>query len=168
MGRPSGLEPVKTLGSVRPGFRPGLCHQCCSLGLCHSPQCLLQHGHGRRTCAPGLPPSRSSANGGCQCHSSALGPGLSLVVAVCNFRAPGGGSQDWRLPDLTCVPLVGSCSPTSFQCRTSGFCVPLTLHCDGDKDCPDGSDEEDCSEWLRSGVGAAGGEAMVQGVWSWG
>lgn len=85
------------------------------------------------------------------------------MVAVCNLHAPGGGSQDWCLPDLTCVLLVGSCSPTSFQCRTSGFCVPLILRCDGDQDCPDGSDEEDCSEWLRSGVGAAWGEGGRMG-----
>ncbi|XP_003639780.2 CD320 antigen isoform X1 [Canis lupus baileyi] len=38
----------------------------------------------------------------------------------------------------------GSCPPASFQCRTSGFCVPLTLRCDGDEDCPDGSDEDEC------------------------
>ncbi|XP_077601847.1 CD320 antigen, partial [Crocuta crocuta] len=56
--------------------------------------------------------------------------------------APGGG-QD--LPDLTGVRPAGSCPPTNFQCRTSGFCLPLPLRCDGDKDCPDGSDEEECS-----------------------
>lgn len=69
-----------------------------------------------------------------------------LVVAVCNHCAPGSGGRDSGLPDLTCVHLAGSCPPTSFQCRTSGFCVPLTLRCDRDEDCPDGSDEEECSE----------------------
>ncbi|XP_049644244.1 CD320 antigen, partial [Suncus etruscus] len=39
----------------------------------------------------------------------------------------------------------GSCSPSSFQCRSNGFCVPLTWRCDDDEDCPDGSDEEACS-----------------------
>ncbi|XP_008062137.1 CD320 antigen [Carlito syrichta] len=38
----------------------------------------------------------------------------------------------------------GSCPPTSFQCRTSGFCVPLLWRCDSDRDCRDGSDEEEC------------------------
>uniref|UniRef100_A0A8C0NLQ7 CD320 molecule n=1 Tax=Canis lupus familiaris TaxID=9615 RepID=A0A8C0NLQ7_CANLF len=54
-------------------------------------------------------------------------------------------------PDLTLVHLAGSCPPASFQCRTSGFCVPLTLRCDGDEDCPDGSDEDECSEWPITG-----------------
>nr|XP_045006181.1 CD320 antigen [Jaculus jaculus] len=41
-------------------------------------------------------------------------------------------------------PSAGSCPPTKFQCRTSGYCMPLTWQCDGDWDCTDGSDEEEC------------------------
>lgn len=79
---------------------------------------------------------------------------------------------DLDLLGLICVhltgPSAGSCLPTSFQCRTSGFCVPLIWRCDGDQDCPDGSDEE-CSEWLYPWMGVAGAgpqEAVfVEGVW---
>ncbi|KAM7143594.1 CD320 antigen [Molossus nigricans] len=49
-----------------------------------------------------------------------------------------------RSPAQTIGPSAGSCPPTSFQCRIRGYCVPLIWHCDGDQDCPDGSDEEEC------------------------
>ncbi|KAK2491663.1 hypothetical protein MC885_016380 [Smutsia gigantea] len=38
----------------------------------------------------------------------------------------------------------GPCPPSHFQCRTPGFCVPLAWRCDGDPDCPEDSEEEEC------------------------
>lgn len=48
-------------------------------------------------------------------------------------------AQPWPLPTV-----LKECGPAEFACR-SGQCVALALHCDGDHDCQDGSDEEGCA-----------------------
>lgn len=42
-------------------------------------------------------------------------------------------------------------SRSTFQCRTSGECVPDAVRCDGSNDCKDGSDEAYC--YARGGRG---------------
>ncbi|XP_066138197.1 uncharacterized protein ndl [Euwallacea fornicatus] len=41
-------------------------------------------------------------------------------------------------------PDICDCKPSSYQCGNSNKCVPLSLVCDGQKDCPNGEDEGTC------------------------
>lgn len=79
------------------------------------------------------------AQGGVR-RTAALGLALRLLLGF----GLGLEAAPTPVPIQFLAQAPGSCPPTSFQCRTSGFCVPLTLRCDRDKDCPDGSDEEEC------------------------
>ncbi|MGH0120697.1 UNVERIFIED_CONTAM: hypothetical protein FKN15_035083 [Acipenser sinensis] len=44
---------------------------------------------------------------------------------------------------------LGDCNSEEFYCHTDGTCVPERWHCDGDKDCEDGSDERNCEGTRR-------------------
>ncbi|XP_006896463.1 PREDICTED: CD320 antigen [Elephantulus edwardii] len=77
-------------------------------------------------------------------------PTLTPTSAGPSAQAPGYEVKKSHLPcsQVSLIftnPSAGSCPPTSFQCRTSGFCVPFAWRCDSDRDCADGSDEEECS-----------------------
>ncbi|XP_023560920.1 CD320 antigen [Octodon degus] len=67
--------------------------------------------------------------------------GLRLGLEAAPTSAPTGALAQAPGPR---APSADSCSPSDFRCRTNGFCVPLTWRCDGDPDCEDGSDEEEC------------------------
>lgn len=43
------------------------------------------------------------------------------------------------------------CSDKEFRC-TDGSCIAEHWYCDGDTDCKDGSDEENCRECLKESV----------------
>ncbi|XP_045403777.1 CD320 antigen [Lemur catta] len=79
------------------------------------------------------------ARGGAR-WTAALGLALRLLLGL----GVGLEAAPTRFPTRTSIQASGSCPPANFQCHINGFCVPLTWRCDGDWDCSDGSDEEEC------------------------
>nr|XP_026267607.1 CD320 antigen [Urocitellus parryii] len=75
---------------------------------------------------------------------AALGLGLRLLLSLGLGLEAAPNPARTRTSAQAPGPSAGSCQPTHFQCRSSGFCVPPTWRCDGDWDCSDGSDEEEC------------------------
>ncbi|XP_041974246.1 low-density lipoprotein receptor-related protein 1 [Aricia agestis] len=79
--------------------------------------------------------SCSNNNGGCAQLCLATGAGVHSCECVAGLRADG----------RTCVPSAAvpahQCPPDRFHCGR-GLCIDTTYVCDGDIDCPDGSDED--------------------------
>ena len=68
---------------------------------------------------------------------------ILTVVNSCIITAV--GSCIWTLLTVICTV---SCQTGSFRCN-NGTCISSSNHCDGNRDCTDGSDETGCSKPLN-------------------
>ncbi|KAM9774698.1 SCO-spondin [Syngnathus typhle] len=60
------------------------------------------------------------------------------------------------------VPTSGTCWSYEFACATRGQCIPQTWQCDGESDCLDGSDEQQCPSLCGPGqVSCLSGDQCV-------
>lgn len=65
---------------------------------------------------------------------------MRLLGSAAVFSAVIATAQSYAL--LGAVSGRSTCSADQFQCVTSNQCIPKNWRCDGDRDCPDGSDED--------------------------
>uniref|UniRef100_T1IUN7 EGF-like domain-containing protein n=1 Tax=Strigamia maritima TaxID=126957 RepID=T1IUN7_STRMM len=97
---------------------------------------LLWRCDGDKDCKDGADepascPPRHCRPGQFQCRNE----NCTSPTAVCDGHDDCGDNSD----EAACSY---ECPPTQFKCRSTGRCIPLAWHCDDDKDCPDGSDED--------------------------
>lgn len=64
----------------------------------------------------------------------------SVILAAVLVEA-----QSLTLPEA--VNASNACSAKQFKCVTYDECLPIRSRCDGDKDCRDGSDEDNCKDY---------------------
>ncbi|XP_069832773.1 very low-density lipoprotein receptor-like isoform X2 [Dendropsophus ebraccatus] len=84
------------------------------------------------------------ANGGCMSEEICVPGSKEVVHCLCPDDRVSCSDSDVKLQEKPASETL-FCSWASLPCRDGKACVPTEHICDGDKDCSDGSDEENCT-----------------------
>ncbi|XP_072261337.1 low-density lipoprotein receptor-related protein 2-like [Pyxicephalus adspersus] len=89
-------------------------------------------------------------NGGCKAEEICISGPMTITSCLCPDDQDGCSDDEAVPSESPVIPETLTCRRAFILCRDGKECVSLEYVCDGEKDCFDGSDEEDCTSYCSN------------------